>query len=39
MRAYLREAPQGHFAAEVKKSLAEVDKSSAEPSGPPQIAP
>jgi tetratricopeptide (TPR) repeat protein len=39
MRAYLKEAPQGHFAAEIKKSLEEIDKSSAASLGPPQIAP
>ncbi len=44
MRAYLKEAPQGNFAAEIKKSLDDIDKStasatSAAPPGPPQIAP
>jgi Flp pilus assembly protein TadD len=39
MRAYLKEAPQGNFVAEIKKSLDEIDKSTAGPPGPPQIAP
>ena len=39
MRAYLKEAPQGRFAADIKKSLDEIDKSSAASSGPAQIAP
>ena len=39
MRAYLREAPQGRFASDVKKSLEQIEKSSAAPPGPPQIAP
>jgi hypothetical protein len=29
MRAYLKEAPQGNFAAEIKKSLDEIDKTTA----------
>jgi len=45
MRAYLKEAPQGSFAGELKERLAEIDKSAANtgtsssPSAPPQIVP
>jgi hypothetical protein len=44
MRAYLKEAPQGNFAAAIKKNLEEIEKSSATAdgtgsAGPPQIAP
>jgi len=46
MRAYLKEAPQGNFAAEIKKSLEEIERSTATADGtstaspgPPQIAP
>jgi tetratricopeptide (TPR) repeat protein len=42
MRAYLKEAPQGTFATEIKKNLDEIDKSTANagsPSVPPELRP
>ena len=44
MRAYLKEAPQGNFAAEIKKALDDMDKSTTTaggtaPAGPAPIAP
>lgn len=46
MRAYLKEAPQGNFAAEIKKTLDDIDRSTATAGGastaspgPPQVAP
>jgi len=42
MRAYLKEAPQGTFATEIKKSLDEIDKSTANADSsavPPELRP
>ncbi len=39
IRAYLKEAPQGPFAADLRQKLDEIEKNHADLAGPPLIAP